>query len=122
MHMRVRALRQAPVAVLQEAAERMGIVLLEGPAERRRLAIPTGRVPECAVGARISEQGKGLIIEIKARITTRTIEIDDRDDSAVRSDEVLLEIVERMLRGLAPRAGPAEPSCFAIGKCLSGDC
>src|SRR5712692_2223550 len=120
--MRVCTLRQAPVAVLQKAPERMGMVSLEAPAERRGLAVPTGRMPECAVGARKGEQGKSLVIEIKARITPSTIEIDDGDDSAVVGDEMLLEIIERMLRRLAPGAVPAEPSRLTIGKCLPGDC
>src|ERR1700737_407783 len=119
--MRVRALRQLPVAILQKSPERMSIVSLEAPAQRRSPAVPTGRTPECAMGARIREQGKSLIIEIKARIATSTIEIDDGDDSVIGADEMLLKIIERMLGRLAPGTGPTEPSRFAIRERLSSD-
>src|SRR5258708_39900333 len=120
--MRVRAPRQAPVAVLQKAPERMGMVSLEALAQRRGRAVPTGRVSECAVRARIGEQGKALVIEVKVWIATSAIAVDDGDDGIVRSDEMLAEIIERMLRRLAPGAVPAEPPRFAIGERLSGDC
>ena len=71
--------------------------------------------------ARIGEQGECLVIETKARFASPTIEIDDSNDGAIRSDEMLVKIFERMLRGRSPRPVPAEPPRFAVGICLAGD-
>ena len=62
MHVRVRALRQAAGAILDKAAERVSIGLLERRAQRYRLFPPAGGFPERAMAARIGEEGEGLVV------------------------------------------------------------
>ena len=107
--------------MLNEAAERMGIRLLERGAQRHGLPPPVVRFAERAVAARIGEQGKGLVVEVETRIADLAVQIDHGHDRRVCGDEILAEIVERMPLRLAPGTVPAEPAGFAIGERLAGD-
>ena len=119
--MRIRTLRKPPVPIFAKPAERVGVRLLESRAQRHGMTSPARCFPECAMAARKSEQGEGLIVEIERRVADFAIEINHGDDRCVSSDEVVAEVIERVALSLAPRAMPAEPAGFAIGKCLSGD-
>src|SRR5262249_52174243 len=121
VHVRVRALRRRSDVIVNEAAERMGIRLLERRAQRRGLPAPAIRFAERALPARVSEQGKGLVVEVKARIADLAVELDHGHDRGVCGDEILAEIVERVPLRLAPGTVPAEPAGFAIGERLAGD-
>src|SRR5262249_59135450 len=121
MHVRVRALRQSSVAVGVKAAERMGIVLLECRAQRCRLPAPAVGLAEYAVPAGTGEESEGLVVEIEARILDAAVETPDRRHDCLGADEVLAKIVERVPRGLAPRAVPAEPAGLAVAKRLTRD-
>ena len=76
--MRIRALRQPPGAILQEAAERMGIVSFERRAQRQGRSAPAGRFAERAVAARIGKEGEGLVVEMEGRIADLAVQINDR--------------------------------------------
>ena len=119
--MRVRALRRRSGAILNEAAERVGIRLLESRAQRHRLRPPAVRFPERAVAAGIGEQGEGLVVEVETRIADLAVQIDHRHDRRVRGDEMFAQIVECVALRLAPGTVPAESAGFAIGECLAGD-
>ena len=67
VHVRVRALRQSAAAILEKAAEWMGVELRERPAQRHCLPAPAAGLPEGAVPARIGEQREGLIVEVEIR-------------------------------------------------------
>src|ERR1700730_3178922 len=121
MHVRVRALRHLCGVILNEAAERVGIRLLESRAQRHGLPAPAVRSPERAVAAGIGEQGEGLVVEVETRIADRAVQIDHRRDRRVRGDEMFAEIVERVALRPAPGSVPAESAGFAIGECLAGD-
>jgi hypothetical protein len=73
------------------------------------------------VAARKGEQGKGLIVEIEARIADLALEVDHGRHRRIGADEMLVEVVECVLHGLAPRAVPAEPAGLAIGEGLARD-
>src|SRR5262249_7895012 len=107
--------------ILNEAAERMGIRLLESRAQRHRLPAPAVRFSERAVAAGIGEQGEGLVVEVETRIADHAVQIDHRHDRRVRGDEMFAEIVERVARARGTGTWPAEPAGFAIGECLAGD-
>src|SRR5262249_57464217 len=82
---------------------------------------PGGGLGERALPAGISEQGKGLVVEVEARVADLAVEVDHGYDRRVCGDEILAEIVERMALRLAPGTVPAEPAGFAIGERLAGD-
>jgi hypothetical protein len=121
MHVRIRALRQPSEAILNKAAERMGIRLLESGAQRHGVRPPAVRFAERVVAACISKQGEGLVVQVEARIADAAVQIDHRHDRRVRGGEMLVEIVERVALRLAPGAVPAEPTSFAIRERLAGD-
>src|SRR5262249_38050753 len=121
MHVRVRALRQRSAAILNEAAERMGIRLLESRPHRHRLPPPAVRFAEPAVAAGIGEQGDGLVVEFETGMADVSVEIVHGYDRRVRGDEMFAEIVERVALRLAPGTVPAESAGFAIGERLAGD-
>ena len=121
MHMRVRALGRASLAILQKPPERVRMVLLQACAQRRRSAAPACCFAEGTVSTRICEQGESLIIEIEARIPAAPVELDDGAHCIVWGDEIFAEILECVLRGVPPGAVPAEPSRLAIAMRLPGD-
>src|SRR5262249_48622125 len=102
MHVRVRALRQPSGAILNEAAEWMGIQLLERGAQRYGQRPPPVCFAERAVATRISEQSESLVIEVETRIADLTVQIDHRHDRRVCGDEVLCG--NSQAHGAAPRA------------------
>src|ERR1700730_726563 len=99
----------------------MSVSLMKSSAKPHRHLSPAGPLSELRVSTRVGKQSKCLVVELKPRITASTIEIYDRVDGPIGTDEVLAKIRKRVICRLAPGAGPAEPAGFAIGEGLPRD-
>src|SRR5258708_34853318 len=83
--------------------------------------MPAGSFTEHAVAAGKGEEGKGLVIEIEARVGDLAVEAHHGGNGCVRPDKIIAKIIERVLSRLAPRAGPAEAAGLAVGECHARD-
>ena len=70
VHVRVGSLRQARIAILPEAAERMGMRLLKPSAQGERAATPAGCFAECAMPTRARQQRE--MAKSRRHIASRT--------------------------------------------------
>ena len=70
--------------------------------------------------AGISQQRKGLIVEIERRIKNPAVLSNGRDYGAVVLRKSVAQKIERIPAGLAPRSVPSEPARFAVTKGLPG--
>ncbi len=114
VHVRVGTLRHSSGAIFHEAAERMAVGSLQRGTQRHCLTPPAGGLSECTMPARVSQQGERLVVKIEAWVLDSVVETHDRDDGAIRSDEMFAEIFECMRRRCAPRPAPTETTGFAV--------
>ena len=119
VHVRVRALRQSPAAILEKATAWMSVELRQRLAQRQCLPAPAACFPEGAVPTRIREQREGLIVEVELRFDRPSVKIDQGHNGGVGGHEMLAEVFKCVARCLAPGTIPAQPAGLAIRESLA---
>ena len=119
MHVWVRPQHPAAVAVFAKSGLRMRELALERSDQGVGARLPAAPWIERAMTAGVSQQCKGLVVEVERRINDAAVPIHGRDHAAVALHKSLTQKIERMAAGLAPASVPAEAPRFAVAKRLS---
>ena len=118
--MRIGTQCQAAVTIFAKSAGWMPEVAFQRLDERIRARLPAAAWIERAVTASVSQQRKGLILEIEDRINDTAVLIHGRDNGAVALRKSFAQKIERMLACFAPWPVPSEPPGFVETECLPG--